>query len=391
MRRIYLDHNATTPLLPEVKEAMLPYLGGHFGNPNSIHWAGREAKKAIEEAREKIADAINVSPDEIIFTSSGTEANNLAILGSALKSPNSKRHIITTPVEHSSVLNTMRHLERNGFKITKLNVDSAGMINIEELEKKLTEDVFLVSIMHVNNETGNIYPVEEIGRLLKGKDILFHCDAVQSFGKLVLYPLKWNADFVSLSAHKINGPKGIGALYVKNKNFILPIMYGGMQERGLRAGTENVPGIVGFAKAVELIHKDRDELSKKCEKLIKKLQSRIFSEISGVRLNGHPEERIPTTLNVSFEGVEGESVVMNLDLQGIAVSSGSACSAGATEPSHVLLAMGLSEELAEAAVRFSIGKDTTENDIDYTVDVLKQVISRLRKISPTYSKSLKTA
>lgn len=386
MRKVYLDHNATTPLSEEVREAMLPYLSEHFGNPSSIHWAGREAKRAIEDAREKIADAMHALPEEIVFTGGGTEANNIAILGPAFKSTLSKRHIITTTVEHSSVLNAMKYLESNGFKITKVDVDSYGMININELEQKLTDDTFLVSIMHVNNETGNIYPVEKIGEILREKNILYHCDVVQSFGKIDVNPLKWNADFVSLSAHKIYGPKGTGALYVKNKSNISPIIFGGMQERGLRPGTENVAGIVGFGKASEIMNKNGKEFLKKCDRLIKKFQQRIFSEISGVRLNGHPKERIPTTLNVSFDGVEGESIVMNLDLQGIAVSSGSACSVGSIKPSHVLLAMGLSEELAEASVRFSIGKGINENDIDYTVDVLKQVISRLREISPAYSK-----
>lgn len=390
MRKIYLDHNATTPLAEEVREAMEPYLNEHFGNPSSIHWAGREAKKAIEDAREKIAEAIHASPEEIVFTSGGTEANNIAILGSAFKSQLSKRHIITTGVEHSSVLNTMKYLERKGFKITKINVDSYGMINIDELTEKLTDDTFLVSIMHVNNETGNIYPVQKIGEILKERNILFHCDAVQSFGKIDVNPAEWNADFVSLSAHKIYGPKGIGALYIRNKSNISQILFGGMQEGGLRPGTENVAGIVGFGKATEIMNKNRKEILKNCEKLIKKLQERIFSEIPGVRLNGHPVERIPTTLNVSFEGVEGESIVMNLDLLGIAVSSGSACSVGSIEPSHVLLAMGLSEELAEASVRFSIGKGVEEDDIDYTVDALKQVVARLREISPGYLKTLET-
>ncbi len=391
MRRVYLDHNATTPLSEKVLDAMLPYLKRNSGNPSSIHWAGREAKKAIEDAREKIAYILNASPEGIIFTSGGTEANNLAILGSAFKSPPSRRHIITTTVEHSSVLNTMQFLSTHGFRITKLNVDSEGMINLTELEENLTDETFLVSIMHVNNETGNIYPVEKIGEILREKNILFHCDAVQSFGKLDVHPLRWNADLISLSAHKIYGPKGVGALYVRNKNNLLPVMFGGMQEMGLRPGTENVAGIVGFGMAAEIINEGKEEFLEKCYKLINRLERRIFSEITGVRLNGHAEKRIPTTLNVSFEGVEGESIVMNMDLNGIAISSGSACSAGAIEPSHVLLAMGLTEEMAEASVRFSIGMDTTEDDIDYTVDVLKEVVFRLRKISPAYSKSLKTA
>lgn len=391
MRKIYLDYNATTPLLPEVREAMLPYLDTGFGNASSIHWAGREAKKAIEDARERIAEELGVDPDELVFTGSGTEANNLAILGTALGLENRRNQIITSSVEHSSVLNTIQYLEKKGFKIVKIGVDSRGMIDIDELKEKLTDNTLLVSIMHVNNETGNIFPVEKIGEITKSRGVLFHCDAVQSFGKLEVEPEEWNADLVSISAHKIYGPKGAGALYIKRSTRLSPLFYGGKQERGLRPGTENVPAIAGFGKACEIVCGTKKEWHIKYKKLMDRLSGRIFSEIKGAHLNGHPEERIPTTLNVSFDGVEGESIVMNLDLHGIAVSTGSACNAGAIEPSHVLLAMGLSEEQAEASVRFSIGRFNTEEDIDYTVDILKKVIERLREISPSHQKFVKRA
>lgn len=384
MKKVYLDYNATTPVLESVKEAMSPFLSDNFGNPSSIHWAGRTARKAVDDAREIIADALGVLPEEIVFTSSGTEANNLAIFGVVANAPPSKRHIITTPVEHSSVLNLLAYLEKKGFRITKLKVDSMGRIDLEEFRSALTEDTFLVSLMHANNEIGNIYPVEEIGKILSGRGVIFHCDAVQSFGKIPVYPGRMNVDLLTVSAHKIYGPKGAGALFVRKGISISPIFYGGLQEGGLRAGTENVPAIVGFGKAVEVAMDEMKDNYERCKKLSELLLSRIMEEIPGVNFNGDPENRLPTTLNFSFYGVEGESIVLNLDLEGIAVSTGSACSVGSIEPSHVLLAMGLPEDLARSAVRFSIGRDTTEEDILFTVQVLRDVIAKLREISPSY-------
>jgi len=384
MRKIYLDHNATTPLHYEVYSEMVPFLEKQFGNPGSIHWAGREARKAVEDARDRVAQSLASAPEEIVFTSGGTEANNLAIFGVTDNSPDSKKHIITSAVEHSSVLNPIKLLESRGFEVTYLGVDRYGMLKSEDVKKSLREDTLLISIMHANNETGNIFPVEEIGQIARERGVVFHCDAVQSFGKLDVIPSRDNIDLLSISGHKIYGPKGCGCLYVRKGVGILPVMFGGMQEKGLRPGTENVAGIAGFGKACEIAIESRRELSVRCGKLEDELLSGIFKSIQNVCLNGHPSRRISGVLNISFEGVESESVLMNLDLAGIAVSAGSACSSGAVAPSHVLIAMGLPQDLAESAVRFSIGMNNTSEEIKYVLDILGDVIPRLRRISPSY-------
>lgn len=389
--RVYLDYNATSPVDREVVEAMQPYFEKEFGNPSSLHRFGQRAREAVEEARCKIATFIRAeNPEEIIFTSGGTESNNLAIKGVAYANQERGKHIITSSVEHHAVLNPCRDLEKKGWRITYLGVDKYGVVNLEELEKAIEKDTVLVSIMHANNEVGTIQPVSEISKIIKkiNPEIYLHTDAVQSAGKIEVDVEKMGVDLLSISAHKLYGPKGIGALYIRKGVKIEPQISGGHHERNLRAGTENVPAIVGFAKAAEIVEKNREEETVRLKKLSELLYTGILKEIENVYLNGHPVNRLPNTLNLSFEFVEGEAIVLNLDLKGIAVSSGSACTSGALEPSHVLSAMGIDLILAKGAVRFSLGKDNTEEEIKYVIDVLKDVIPRLRSISPLYKKKI---
>lgn len=387
MKKIYLDNNATTPIHPEVKEFILPFLGEKFGNPSSIHWAGRDVRKAIEDARENVAKLINADPKEIIFTGSGTEANNTAIKGIAFQNWDKKGHIITSSVEHSSVLNTCRYLEKKGFEVTYLPVDEYGMIDPEDLKKAIRRETILISIMMANNETGNIYPIVELVKIAKERNILFHCDAVQSPGKIEVDVKKLGVDMLTISAHKIYAPKGVGALYIRKGLRIDPLITGGHQEKNRRGGTENVIGIVGFGKACEIALKEINEVPQKVKKLRDKLEKGIVERIPDVKVNGHPEKRIPTTLNVSFLYVEGESILLHLDMEGIAASSGSACTSGTLDPSHVLLAMGIPHEIAHGSVRFSLGRETTEEDIDKVLEVLPPIIERLRSFSPLYRKA----
>lgn len=387
MKRIYLDHNATTPLHPEVLEAMLPYYKDFFGNPSTIYSFGREARKATDEAREKVADLIGASPGEIIFTSGGTEADNLALKGvvSALKRKG--RHIITSSVEHHAVLSTCQHLEKKGIQITYLPVDKYGQINPGKVEEAITDETILISIIHASNEVGTTEPISEIGEITRKFGIYFHTDAVQTIGKIPINVEKMKIDLLSLSGHKFYGPKGIGALYVRKGTRIHPLIHGGEQERRRRAGTENVAAIVGLGKAAEIASREMEKESKYVASLRDRLEEKIREKIDYIYLNGHPTQRLPNTLNISFKFIEGESLILNLDLKGIAASTGSACTSESLEPSHVLSAMGIPPEVAQGSIRFSLGRDNSEEEIDYTVENLVEIVGRLRKMSPLSNSS----
>lgn len=378
MRRVYLDYNATTPVDPRVVKAMLPYLGERFGNPSSIHYFGMEAKVALDEAREKVAGFLGCSPSEVVFTSGGTESNNHAIVGAALALRDRGTHLVTTMVEHSSVLRSFAYLESMGFSITYVGVDRFGIPDLSELRDSITDSTTLVSVMYVNNETGVIMPVGEIAEIVKEKGALFHIDAVQAAGKVGVDLRSLPADLLSISSHKVYGPKGVGALFIRSGVRIAPFIHGGGQERGRRSGTENVPGIAGFGEACEIARRELDVDSQRAFLLGEKLRAGILSSVEGASINGHPERRVGGTLNICFPGVAGEAVVMGLDLEGIALSTGSACSEGNVEPSHVLLAMGLTKEEALSAVRFSLGRFTTEDDIERLLRVLPRIVARMR-------------
>lgn len=385
--KVYLDHSATTPVDPEVARAMYECMLHNWGNPSSIHSFGREAKKAMEEAREKVAAAIGADdPTEIIFTSGGTEADNLAIKGVAEANAKRGNHIITSSIEHHAVLDACKYLEKHGFEVTYLPVDEYGMVSVEDVRRAITDRTILISIMHANNEVGTIQPVEEIGRLAREKGIYFHVDAVQTVGKIPVNVKDLNCDLLSISAHKIYGPKGIGCLYVRKGTRILPIQHGGAQERRRRAGTENMPGIVGFGVAIEKAVREMPERAEKERKLRDKIINTVMNTIPHTKLNGHPEKRLPNNANFSFQYIEGESILLMLDMKGIAASSGSACTSGSLEPSHVLLAMGIPHEIAHGSVRFTLGKDNTEEQIDYLLEVLPEIVERLRAMSPLYQK-----
>ncbi|RJX29579.1 MAG: cysteine desulfurase NifS [Dethiobacter sp.] len=386
MQKIYMDHGATTPLKEEVLEAMLPYLKNIFGNPSSLHSFGREARKALDESREKVARALGASPEEIIFTSGGTEANNLAIQGVARSlSSGGGGHIITSSIEHHAVLDTVKYLANTGFEVTFLPVDEYGMVDPGELAARITDQTILVSIMTANNEIGTIQPFEEIGRICRERGVYFHTDAVQAIGHLPFNLKEQPIDMLSLSAHKFYGPKGAGALYVRKRSKLKQVIFGGSQERKLRPGTENLPGVVGLGRAIELATSDIEGKSK----YLKNLRDRLIKgllEIEDVRLNGHPQKRLPGNVNVSVLYVEGEALLLSLDLKGIAVSSGSACTSGSLDPSHVLLAIGLDHQAAHGSVRLTLGKDNTPQEVDYTLEAVKEIVERLRKMSSVYKK-----
>lgn len=384
-RRIYLDHNATTPVHSEVFEAMLPYYKDKFGNASSIHSFGREAKVALEESREKVAKFINASPQEIYFTCGGTESDNLAIKGTAFANRKKGKHIITSKIEHHAVLESGKFLEKEGFEITYLPVDKYGFVDPDDLKKAIRKDTILVSIMHVNNEVGTIQPLEELCKISKEKGAYFHTDAVQSVGKMPVDVQKLNVDMLSMSGHKIYGPKGAGAIYIRKGTRMTSWSHGGHHERSRRAGTENVPGIVGLAKTVEIAQRDMEQQSQQMKNLTEAFYQKVTHAIPDVILNGHLEKRIPNTLNLSFKAVEGESIILSLDLKGVAVASGSACTSGTLEPSHVLSAMGISPEIAQGAIRFSFGRENTMADVDYVVGILPEIVSRLRAMSPLYA------
>ena len=378
---IYLDYNATSPIDPEVFEAMKPYLTEHFANASSFHQRGQAARHAVENAREIVADELGVEPGDIIFTSGGTESDNLAVRGVVMARMTERKHLAVSTIEHQAVLHAAQHLEKRRIPVSYVPSGEDGVVKLDELEKVVSDQTALVSLMHVNNETGVIQPIEEASKIARGKGAFFHVDAVQSFGKLPIDPQKLGADLLSLSAHKICGPKGVGALYIRKGVKIEALLHGGHQEKNVRPGTENVAGIVGLGKAVELAAKKRNEESARVEKLRDQLQKGLTEKISGIQLNGDAKHRIYNTLNVSFDGLDGETLLMNLDLKGICVSTGSACTAGSVEPSHVLLAMGFSEKRARTAIRFSLGRFTTEAEIDQTLSELPGIVERLRKAS----------
>lgn len=383
MRRVYFDHSATTPVHPEVVEHMTAFLRDNFGNPTSLHYFGYQARKAVEEAREIVAAAIKADPKEIVFTSGGTEANNMAIHGIAYTNKNRGNHIITSAVEHHCVLNTVKALGKEGFTITILPVDKYGMVNPEDVAAAITDKTILVSIMHANNEVGTIMPVKEIGRICKERGVYFHVDAVQSFGKIPVDVNELNCDLLCISAHKFYGPKGVGALYIrKGTRWRQTLFHGGAQERLRRAGTENTPGIVGMGKAVEVVMRDMAEESERLRRLHERLIAEVLKRFKNVRLTGHPTERIPGHASFCFEHIEGESMLLSLDLKGIAASSGSACTSGSLEPSHVLLAMGIPHEVAHGSIRITMGRDNSDEDIDYFLEVMEPIVERLRAMSP---------
>lgn len=382
MRRVYLDHAATTAVHPKVLETMLPYLQNQFGNPSSIYSWGREAKAATENARAQVAALINAEPAEIVFTSSGTEADNFALTGVAAALGQRGRHIITSTIEHHAILHTAEELERNGFQVTYLPVDADGLVDPETLKQALTPETILVSIMFANNEIGTIEPIAELAQITKEHGALFHTDAVQAVGNIPIDVKELGVDLLSLSGHKVYGPKGIGALYVRRGTKIRPLIHGGAQERKFRAGTENVPGIVGLGKAAELAKLELPERRAHLTGLRDYLIDGVLSSIDYVRLNGHRTLRLPGNANFSFEFVEGESLLLSLDLAGIAASSGSACTSGSLDPSHVLLAIGLPHEVAHGSLRLTIGRENIKEDMDLVLSVLPNIVRRLRAMSP---------
>lgn len=385
MDKIYLDHGATTPMKEEVLEAMLPYLKEHFGNPSSIHAFGRESRKGLDEARSKVAASLGAQPEEIIFTSGGTESDNLAIQGAARALENKGRHIITSAIEHHAVLDTVIYLGEKGFNVTILPVDQYGMVDPQDLQKAITADTILVSIMTANNEIGTIQPIEELGRICRDKEVYFHTDAVQAIGHMDFQLQDQPIDMLSLSAHKFYGPKGVGALYIRKKTRLEQLVFGGGQERKLRPGTEYLPGIVGLGRAIELACADIEGKKQKLIRLRDKLIAGLL-EIDDVLLNGHPSQRLPGNVNVSALYVEGESLLLSLDIKGIAASSGSACTSGSLDPSHVLMAIGLDHQTAHGSLRLSLGESNTEEQVDYVVEVYKETVSRLRKMSSVFKK-----
>ncbi len=390
LHRVYLDHNATTPLAPEVREAMLPFLADEFGNASSIHSFGQRARAAVERARAQVASFIGAHEKEIVFTSGGTEADNLAIQGVVAASDRARKHIITSQIEHHAVLNTCQALEAAGVAVTYLPVDSAGGVNPGDVERAITPDTVLITIMHANNELGTVQPIAEIARLARERHIPFHTDAVQSVGKLPVDVRALGVDLLSLSAHKIYGPKGVGALYVRRGTRLRPLLFGGHHERDRRPGTENVAGIVGLGAAAELARAHLEEEARRISSLRDELEARILARVPACAVNGDPARRVPNTTNIHFDYVEGEALVIALDLKGVACSTGAACSSGAVEPSHVLTAIGLPPERARASLRFSLGRGTTREDIEYASEILPGVVEHLRELSPLYKPATTT-
>ena len=384
---IYMDHSATSPVDPEVFEAMKPYFINSFGNASTLYSLGREAKKAMEAARQEVASIIGAEPKEIIFTSGGTESDNLAILGTARKLKNKGKHIITSDIEHPAVDETCRYLEKNGYTVTYLPVYEEGIVRVKDLEDAITDETILITIMHANNEIGTIQPIGEIGKIASEKGIYFHTDAVQTVGKIPVNVKDMNVDMLSLSSHKLYGPKGIGALYIKKGVRIEPIMYGGGHERSFRPGTENVPGIVGLGKACKIANQNLEGNAQKLTNLRNKLIDSVLSENKDSYLNGHRTKRLPNNANFRFDAIEGESLILHLDSKGIAASTGSACSSTKLEASHVLLAIGLKKEEAHGSLRLSLGIENTEEDIDYAIVAIKEVVEKLRKMSPLWCAS----
>ena len=386
---IYLDNAATTKTAPEVVEAMLPYFTEYYGNASTVYAFGEESKKAVTKGRDTIANALGAKPEEIYFTAGGSESDNWALKATADAYQSKGRHIITSKIEHHAILHTCDYLEQHGFEITYLDVDENGRISLEDLEAAIRPDTILVSIMFANNEIGTIEPVAEIGRIAHEHGVLFHTDAVQAFGQVPINVDEMNIDMLSSSGHKLNGPKGIGFLYIRKGVKIRSFIHGGAQERKRRAGTENVPGIVGFGKAVELAVANMKERTDKEIELRDYLIGRIEKEIPYVKVNGDRVKRLPNNVNVCFRFVEGESLLIMLDMKGICASSGSACTSGSLDPSHVLLAIGLPHEIAHGSLRLTLGADTTKEDVDTTVDELKKIVAHLREMSPLYEDFVK--
>jgi cysteine desulfurase len=387
MNRVYLDYNATTPVEPEVVDAMLPYFSAEFGNAASIHTPGQKARAAVEAAREQVAGLIGARPQEIIFTSGGTESDNHAIFGTVEAASGQKKHVITSAIEHEAVLNACQALEKQGVSVTYLGVDRDGQIDLEELRRGLRPETVLITIMHANNELGTLQPLEQIGRVAKEADVYFHTDAVQSAGKIPIDVNQLQVDLLSISGHKFYAPKGVGALYVRGGTHIRQLLYGGHHQRGFRPGTENVAGIVGLGKAAELARKSLAEDAQHLSALRDQLQQGLLRSVPQSRVNAGTSPRTPNTTNLVFPGVEGEALLIALDLKGLACSTGAACSSGAVEPSHVLTAIGLPPEEARASLRFSLGRHTTQADIDFALQVVPAAVAQLRELSPVYTKA----
>ena len=382
MNRIYMDNAATTAVAPQVLEAMLPYFTEVYGNPSSIHSTGRDSRRVVDAARRQVANAIGALPQEIYFTAGGSESDNWAIKGAAFAKQAKGNHIITSAIEHHAVLHTCQWLEKRGFEVTYLPVDEFGRVSVQDVENAITDKTILISIMAANNEIGTLQPIAEIGKLAKEKKILFHTDAVQAVGAIPIDVNELNVDMLSMSAHKFHGPKGVGALYIRKGVRVDTFMHGGAQERGQRAGTENLPGIVGMGKAIELATANLAENAARETRLRDRLIDGIMAAIPDIRLNGHRTERLPNNVNISFRYVEGEALLLRLDLAGIAGSSGSACTSGRLDPSHVLLAIGLPHEIAHGSLRLSLGTETTDEEVDYVLEKLPEIVSILRAMSP---------
>ncbi len=384
MRRVYLDNNATTPVLPEVLEAMRPYFAEHFGNASSIHHHGQETRAAVERARESVAALFGCRPSEVVFTSGGTEGDNLAISGLTRAGD----HVISSTIEHHAVLNSCKHLEAMGCEATYVPVDSRGLLDPDDVRRGLRPNTRLITIMMANNETGVLQPVEEIGKIAAEADVYFHTDAVQAAGKVPIEVKRLGCDLLSISGHKLHAPQGVGAIYVGKGTLLQPMFYGGSHERSRRAGTENVPGIIGLGKAAELAREalERGDLAR-MSAMRDRIEQTILSAVDATGVNGEGAPRVPNTTNIHFDYIEGEALVIALDLKGLAVSTGAACSSGAIEPSHVLTAMGLPPEIARASLRFSLGKQNTADDIQFALDLVPQTVARLRELSPVYNRT----
>lgn len=388
-KKIYLDNAATTKTRPAVVEAMLPYFTEFFGNPSSVYELATQNKKAVDEARNTIAKALNTESSEIYFTAGGTEADNWALKATAEAYSDKGNHIITSKIEHHAILHTCEYLEKKGFEVTYVDVDEYGVVKLEELKKAIRPTTILISIMAANNEIGTIQPIKEIGEIAKANKVLFHTDAVQAFGQINLDVKDMNIDMLSASGHKLNGPKGIGFLYIRKGLKLRSFVHGGAQERQRRAGTENVPGIVGFGKAVEIAMSTLEERQKKEIELRDYLIERVSKEVPYVRLNGHRTKRLPNNANFAFQFIEGESLLIMLDMQNICASSGSACTSGSLDPSHVLLAIGLPHEIAHGSLRLTLCEDNTKEEMDYVVDTIKEIVAKLRSMSPLYEDFVK--
>ncbi len=386
---IYLDNAATTKTRPEVVEAMLPYFTEKFGNPSSVYGFASQNKEAVTEAREQIAKALNAQTQDVYFTAGGSEADNWALKAAMEAYKDKGNHLITTKIEHHAILHTCEYLEKQGCEVTYLDVDEYGVVDLEQLKKAIKPTTVLISVMYANNEIGTVQPIKEIGQIAKEHGVLFHTDAVQAFGQLPIDVVAENIDMLSASGHKLNGPKGIGFLYIKKGLKLRSLIHGGGQERKRRAGTENVPGIVGFGKAVELAVAGMEEKIKKETELRDYMIERVLAEIPYVRLNGHRTLRLPNNANFSFQFIEGESLLIMLDMKGICASSGSACTSGSLDPSHVLLAIGLPHEIAHGSLRLTLSEETTKEEIDFTIDQLKTIVANLRNMSPLYEDFVK--